>query len=382
LPPVTAKKQSGMILPPPPKQTAPPPATALTTSHLPPPPQRDPSGRLPLPRTQTGRLTAPAGEEAPLPESPAEPEAPAPEKAAAARPSMPVPDFKPLFGYDSTETSSASSAAAVTDIPKVPELPPELREPDEAGETGTAQSDAIEIAQLREQVDLLTQELNQALSELEVARGPVGAASDGKLTEDLAHAMRERDEARMEVIVLRNRIEAAEQTQRDTEAMASQLEELSHVIDERDSVRRDYASLREQFETLKLDRSQLDNHEELDRLQAQVRQLQEQLAAGGTAGEEAGSTGDIVALKEQLKQAKEETSLAQRGLALSQRALQETRDALREATDGTSASKGNLEEAKKERAGLVRQNQLLQGQIDQLTRDLSAAKAKLAAKGA
>jgi chromosome segregation ATPase len=190
----------------------------------------------------------------------------------------------------------------------------------------------------------------------------------------------------MEVIVLRSRIEAAEQTQRDTDAMASQLEELSHVIDERDSVRRDYASLREQFETLKLDRSQLDSTEELDRLRDENQQLRDQLASAGTA---AGSppasddaAGDLAALKEQLKQAKEETSLAHRGLALSQKALQETREALREATEGTSTSKGNLEEAKKERAGLQRQNQLLQGQIDQLTRELSAAKAKLAAKGA
>ena len=186
----------------------------------------------------------------------------------------------------------------------------------------------------------------------------------------------------MELIVLRDRIAAADEKQRDTDAMASQLEELSHVIDERDSVRRDYASLREQFETLKLDRFAARSHEETDRLQQEIVELREQVASGATAAPATAETpaGDSSALKDQLKQAKEETTLAQRGLALSQRALQETREALREASEGTSASKGNLEEAKKERTGLVRQNQLLQGQIDQLTRDLSASKAKLAAR--
>ena len=189
----------------------------------------------------------------------------------------------------------------------------------------------------------------------------------------------------MEVIVLRSRVEASEQKQRDTDAMASQLEELSHVIDERDSVRRDYASLREQFETLKLDRSQLDSHEANQVLQDEIKQLRDQLANRGPsapAAGAAGATGDVAAMREQVKQAKEEASLAHRGLALSQKALQETREALREATEGSSSTKGNLEEARKERAGLIRQNQLLQGQVDQLTREISAAKAKLAAKGA
>ena len=249
---------------------------------------------------------------------------------------------------------------------------------------------AAKLKELEEQLALVTEERDQARAELEVTRRKGPAASDDKLAEDLSTVSRERDEARMEVIVLRNRLEAAEATRRDTDAMASQLEELSHVIDERDSVRRDYASLREQFETLKLDRSQLDSHEQNIALQEEVQQLREQLAAhasdlvrpSGRAaarrrlGERAGraeGTG---------QQAKEEASLAHRGLALSQKALQETREALREASEGTSNSRGTLEEVKKERAGLVRQNMLLQGQNDQLTRELSAAKAKLAAKGA
>jgi hypothetical protein len=385
IPPASAKKQSGMILPPPPKQTGSVPAIARSTAHLPPPPQRDASGRLPLPRTSPSRpAVPPAVPDEPLPE---EPEALDPAQEAqetipipvVPRGSLPTPDYKPLFGYDASEEPSDSAGAA--SIPKVPDLPPELMEPEQTGEEGAAPvSSSTELAELQEQVELLTQERDQALAELEVARGHGGAGSDDKLAQDLATATRERDEARMEVIVLRSRIDAAEQTQRDTEAMASQLEELSHVIDERDSVRRDYASLREQFENLKLDRSQLDSGEETERLRAEIAQLQEQLAGRGPETG-APATGDVAALQEELKQAKEETSLAHRGLALSQKALQETRDALREATEGTSASKGSLDEAKKERAGLQRQNQLLQGQVEQLTRDLSAAKAKLAAKG-
>jgi hypothetical protein len=390
LPGAGAKKQSGMILPPPPKQTGSVPAIARSTAHLPPPPLRDASGRLPLPRTSPARPPVPPA----VPEEtfPQEPDAldPLPPESQetipipiAPRTPLPTPDDKPLFGYDASEKPSASVGA--TGIPKVPDLPPELMEPEENGEETTAPaSSSTDLAELREQFELLTQERDQALAELEVARGHGGTASDDQLAQDLATAIRERDEARMEVIVLRSRIDAAEQTQRDTEAMASQLEELSHVIDERDSVRRDYASLREQFENLKLDRSQLDSGEETEKLRAEVAQLQEQLAGRGpAAGASAGgaASGDIAALQEELRQAKEETSLAHRGLALSQKALQETRDALREATEGSSASKGNLDEAKKERAGLLRQNQLLQGQVEQLTRDLSAAKAKLAAKG-
>jgi hypothetical protein len=422
-------KKSGMLLPPPPKQTGPLPALARSTAHLPPPPQRDPSGRLPAPRAQTGRLPVPAGdapagirpttEDEPMtrelpvvttPDAATPPPAFTPPPTAstftaqgapppkftpppsftpdtepAARPAVPVPDFKPLFGYDSPEDASAASGLADAPGTSAPPF-----DPTSSGESldtlEGAEGGSTSVAQLKEEIELLTQERDQANAELELARGKGVGASDDKLAEDLATANRERDEARMEVIVLRSRVEAGEQKQRDTDAMASQLEELSHVIDERDSVRRDYASLREQFETLKLDRSQLDSHEANQVLQDEIKQLRDQLASRGPGAPAptgaTGPTADVAALREQVKQSKEEASLAHRGLALSQKALQETREALREATDGSSSTKGNLEEAKKERAGLVRQNQLLQGQVDQLTREISAAKAKLAAKGA
>jgi hypothetical protein len=325
-----------------------------------------------------------------------------PETAPAppARPAVPMPDYKPLFGYDAPEDESDESTPAFS--PSLLDPPAESDEPagldpasqpvedlDVTDEPASPDS-ATKFQEMEEQLALATEERDQTRAELEITRTKGPAASDDKLTEDLATTGRERDEARMEVIVLRNRLETAEQTQRDTDAMASQLEELSHVIDERDSVRRDYASLREQFETLKLDRSQLDSHEANLELQEEVRQLRDQLAIHasdlvsktGALPSTGGSPGEINALKDQVRQAKEEASLAHRGLALSQKALQETRETLREASEGTSSSKGSLEEMKKDRAGIVRQNMLLQGQNDQLTRELSAAKAKLAAKGA
>jgi len=309
---------------------------------------------------------------------------------------MPLPDFKPLFGYDAPEDEMDESSSALHEASAQAVEPSAFDPATEPVEDAdlfeeTNDNTSIKTQELEEQLTLLTEERDQARAELEIARQKGPAAASDKMSDDVATISRERDEARMEVIVLRNRLEAAEQTQRDTDAMASQLEELSHVIDERDSVRRDYASLREQFETLKLDRSQLDSHEANIQLQDEVHQLREQLAihasdlvakTGHLTSPGAGSLSEVAALKEQIRQSKEEASLAHRGLALSQKALQETREALREASEGTSSSKGSLEEIKKERSGLVRQNMLLQGQNDQLTRELSAAKAKLAAKGA
>lgn len=324
-----------------------------------------------------------------------------PEKAG--RPHIPVPDFKPLFGYDAPEDESEQESSPASSLFDPPSMSGEPAGFDPAGnaieDVGVTEESAetaddeasLKAKELEEQLALAAEERDQARAELEIARQKGSIGSDDKLSEDIATISRERDEARMEVIVLRNRLESAEQERRDTDAMASQLEELSHVIDERDSVRRDYASLREQFETLKLDRSQLDSQEANIALQDEVHQLREQLAihasdlvakTGSLAPAGAGAPGEIAALKEQVRAAKEEASLAHRGLALSQKALQETREALREASEGTSTSKGTLEEVKKERAGLVRQNMLLQGQNDQLTRELSAAKAKLAAKSA
>ena len=85
--------------------------------------------------------------------------------------------------------------------------------------------------------------------------------------------------------------------------------------------------------------------------------------------------------QEQIAQLKEEASISQRGLALSQKALQETRDALRQAQETMAQTKTSQDNLKKENSTLVQQNMLLQAQNDQVSRELSAAKAKLASKG-
>ena len=86
-------------------------------------------------------------------------------------------------------------------------------------------------------------------------------------------------------------------------------------------------------------------------------------------------------LDEQVHQARDEAAAAQSGLALSQKALQENRDALREASEGTSMAKSNLDNLKNEYSTLVQQNMFLQAQNDQISRELSAVKSKLAGRG-
>jgi len=307
------------------------------------------------------------------------------------RPSVPLPDFKPLFGYDKPEEPAAETTSASSWFKSnTPEpLSGDERTAALGFDPATLPVESTDISS-EEPLPAGAEESDESQAEMETLRRHLESKATGETpsgetlppSEELTTVSRERDEARMEVIVLRHQLEAAEQTRRDTEAMASQLEELSHVIDERDSVRRDYATLRDQFETLKLDRSRVDPGEENEKLQEEINQLRQQLASRGT---EKGATGslpvsaDVATLREELKKAREEASVASRGLALSQKALQETRDALRDASDGTP--KGGAEDLKKEQATLVRQNMLLQGQNDQLTREISALKAKLAAKG-
>jgi len=375
-------------LPPPPKRP---------TESIPPPPLRPPTGALPQPRA-SGKLPELPPEAAALPDS-LDTEAPAHDfSTPAGRPSLPLPDYKPLFDYDDPTPTPAKPAAAKDDAvsPGWPE--PEAAAPAEEETFAPApvpaeSSDvapknegtgdlAAQVQELEEKLSLATEQRDQARAELDILQKKGGKSADAALAE-LEEVGRERDEAKLEVIVLRSQLEAAEQNQRDTRAMASQLEELSHVIDERDSVRRDYATLREQFETLKLDRSRGDATEEIQRLEEENRQLHEQLtkaAAAKGGATDAPVSADVAELREELKKAKEEASLAARGLALSQKALQDTREALKAASEGSSSPKGSQEEWKKERATLVRQNMLLQGQNEQLTRDLSALKAKLGAQ--
>lgn len=227
-------------------------------------------------------------------------------------------------------------------------------------------------------------------------------------------------------------------------APAANADDLAYVTEERDNIRRDYAQLREQFDIFKQEqmrakreamknkgaapaaaapandpqvpalKQQLsDKDNELAALKQQISGKEKEIAAllarleqaeSGSASAASSPEKDeeIAALKikvqaleevnetlkqefgplqQQISQARDEASAAQRGLALSQKALQETRDALREATEGPSGSKSMLENLKRECSTLVQQNMLLQAQHDQLARELSAAKSKIASKG-
>ena len=121
-----------------------------------------------------------------------------------------------------------------------------------------------------------------------------------------------------------------------------------------------------------------------DRIQAGDSSGAQQITArSGVSGNGEGSEAlkqELNALKEESAKAKSEASVAQRGLALSQKALTETREALRQATEGAALAKGSLENLRKENSTLVQQNMLLQAQHDQVSRDLSSAKAKLTAR--
>jgi hypothetical protein len=370
---------------------------------LPPPPLRSTTGSLPPPRAQTGKLPLSAAETPAFRSTKetgeiASPDTslPAPSSAnvekSSVRPSVPLPDFKPLFGYDkpnaTDEPAEDAKESAWFDPNTSEPISSEERTSALGFDPATLPVESTDLPEESAKPEQSGSEDDESRAELETLRrhleGKKGAETSSGPNEELALVSRERDEARMEVIVLRHQLETAEQTQRDTVAMASQLEELSHVIDERDSVRRDYATLRDQFETLKLDRSRGDSSEATADLEAEIQRLREQLV--NRPSEKSGAddepvSADVATLREELKKAKEEASLASRGLALSQKALQETRDALRDASEGTAGPKGGSEDFKKERATLSRQNMLLQGQNDQLNRELSAAKAKLAAKG-
>ena len=307
-----------------------------------------------------------------------------PRKSAAALRRCPCRMLKPLFGYDAPED--------------------EDRKPADVRRTAWTRSRLFDPAHLR----LQRKPRRDWKAPRSRARNQVGAEAEGAdRTADAGarpgaggagesrqkrrprrlrrqagrgprrrHA-RERDEARMEVIVLRSRNEAAEQTRRDTDAMASQLEELSHVIDERDSVRRDYAvaarAVRDaQARPLaaRLARGQPDNCRTRPRACASSWLRQRAADPAGAPVKRSGTAqaarrkpprqrgGEIAALQESEVQAGEggDVAAAHRGLALSQKALQETkREALREATEGTSQSKGNLEEIEEgaRRASLV-----------------------------
>lgn len=231
------------------------------------------------------------------------------------------------------------------------------------------------------------------MEEISKERGALSAQVD-----ELSRAVQERDQLRNENSVLLEQLRQAEEAGGDRQALSEQLEGLSAAVEERDQARREYAKLREQFESVrqehnrfgegknKFGQAEAASDGELQTLRQQIADRDEELATlkVKTIGmEDVIETlkDELNTLQEQVHQMKEETSAAQQGLALSQKALQETRDALREASEGSSMSKTNLEDLKNERSTLVQQNMFLQAQNDQISRELSAAKSKLAARG-
>ncbi|HUB66134.1 MAG TPA: hypothetical protein VL981_01460 [Candidatus Methylacidiphilales bacterium] len=184
---------------------------------------------------------------------------------------------------------------------------------------------SLEAATLRDQLDAAqaTAREQSAAASLEIAawRDKLAAAETAAQEQSAA--------ASIEIAALRDKLTAAEAAR---EQGANN--EIALVTRERDAARRDYTELRQHYEKLKL---------------------------------------ELKSLCEQITQAKEENAATQRGLELSQKALQEARDALRDAGDNKEA----LDNVKKERTTLVQQNMLLQAQMDQVSRELSALKAKL-----
>jgi regulator of replication initiation timing len=209
------------------------------------------------------------------------------------------------------------------------------------------------------------------------------------LNEELAYAVQERDQALHEnaqlVELLREAQEAAKQPAAPVSTGKTQ--ELHLVSQERDSARKEYVELRKQYETLKKQeqtpkedsgKMRKDLEQQLEAKNKEIAALKATAAAAGGGDEK--MKEEMIALREQLAKAKEESSVAQRGLMLSQKALHETRDTLREATEGTSLSRHNFDNLKNECATLMEQNQVLQAQNDQLTRELAATKSKITSR--
>lgn len=297
------------------------------------------------------------------------------------------------------------------------------------------------IAELNEDVLRANRERDEALDEVSELRTQLSESSQASPGyaplpshgDELLDMTRERDEALEEASNLREELRQARESASTAGDLSAQAEEITLLTEERDQSRSEYATLREDYENLKQEqiklkgesgegraaleqelgklrqdsekhlqegeklrqeiekhkqdadkhRQEADKHkQEGESLRKQVEDKDREINAVKNSSlgmDDSVNTlkKDIAGIKEQLTQAKEEASVAQRGLTLSQKALQETRDALREATEGSSQTKSNFENLKKECSTLVQQNMMLQAQYDQLARDLSAAKAKL-----
>jgi DNA repair exonuclease SbcCD ATPase subunit len=276
--------------------------------------------------------------------------------------------------HDHTATTSLALAQSAEDLTaaweKIAQLNDDLaaaiKERDEALNEGVM---------LREDMNLLNEKLQ-------------GQAEMSGLAEQLQQVLQERDEALNENNSLREEVRQAYELAQSREAAAAQSEELAQVMEERDRVRGDYVELREQLENLKQAQTRTKNELGADRagLEKQLQSLQLILAdrEAELSAAQSGASGndeELESLRQELSKKKDEASVAQRGLALSQKALQETREALREASEpGGLVSKSTMDNLKKENSTLIQQNMMLQAQHDQIARELSAAKAKLAGR--
>jgi len=290
--------------------------------------------------------------------------------------STPTPLVKPIFTY--AEPPAVSSVSAPPPSTKISAEVRPIRAKEASQDSAPPENGNATV----------TPDLQQANQDLAEAWEKIAA-----LNEELSRTIEEREQARTEGVVLRDQLRQAEQITDDRATLMTQIDELTSAVAERDNSLSEYADLRELYEALKREVGR--PREELgpDRtaLEQEIGSLRQQLAEQQAIGAQANNTGmeemietlrqEVSSLQEQVNQSREETSSAQRGLMLSQKTLQETRDALREATEGSSMTKGNLDNLKNECATLVQQNMLLQAQLDQVSRELSAAKAKLSARG-
>jgi hypothetical protein len=297
-----------------------------------------------------------------------------PVRADASEASTPQPEDREIetFGahqIDSkTEAPEPISDMPVSELPVAEEISSTAPSEGQPGELELLRSQMLEFDDVVKERDDLTTRVNE-----------------------LSGVTQERDDARREAALLRDRL--MENGQKSPATGASS-DEVAMALEERDSARRDYAGLREQFETLKQEhvrsrnettRKDPESQQEIESLRSQLAQKDEELKElhalkldpiGSNDHEINSLREEADVLQNQFNQARDEASIAQRGLALSQKALQETRDALREATEGSSNMKGSFESLKNECATLVQQNMLLQAQHDQLSRELGSLKAK------
>ncbi len=183
-----------------------------------------------------------------------------------------------------------------------------------------------------------------------------------------------------------------------SDRLAAVEEELARTASERDQARRAYADLRQEFETLKQQHARLQDgagpSAEDGELRQQLEAAQSELAARETelaaSQQKLQGMRDVIetlkheanSLQEQVLQLRDEEEAAKQMLAAAEEELQEAKAALQKAGEGASFNQTHFDDLKKECSTLIQQNMLLQAQQDQLARELSMTKAKLAARGA